>query len=51
MTARWQQILGYLREAFWTRPALLVMLGIALAEAAVRLDASGKLPEAVKDLV
>jgi uncharacterized membrane protein len=51
MAARWQQLLGYLAEAFWLRPAILVLLGALLGEAMVSLERAGNLPESVRDLV
>ena len=45
MSARLRRFVGYLGEAFWLLPALMVVAGILLAVAMVELDRSGTVPQ------
>lgn len=49
MTARIRQFSRTLADTFWLLPAVLVVLGIALALAFVALDRSGLVPQALID--
>lgn len=49
MNARFRQFIGFLADAFWLIPALLVFAGIALALGLVALDASSLVPDGLID--
>ena len=49
MNARIRQFLGNLSDTFWLLPAVLVIVGIALALGFVALDRSGMVPQALID--